>query len=264
MKPLSWPLRVAAIIVAAWLIAPTLVVIPLSLTDRPSFEFPPRGWSLRYYERFFTDPEWLYALFNSAQLALITTVIATIAGTAASFALVRSAFFQRRLVGGITNGVLLAPIIVPGVIVAIAVYSAFLTLGLVGTPAGFVAAHTVLAIPYVIVTVTSALRTFDPKVEQAAASLGAPPRAVLRRITLPLILPGIASGAVFAFVTSFDEVVVSLFIQSPELQTLPVRMFTSVTTEVDPTIAAASTVVVLLTTALILIPQLMRRTTHDG
>lgn len=260
MSRVSWPLRAVTALVAVWLVVPTLIVIPLSFTDRASFAFPPKGWSLRYYERFFTDSGWLVALFNSAQLALIVTVVATALGSAASFALVRSPLRAK----GALNGLLMAPIVVPTIIVAIAVYATFLRWGLVGTAAGFVLAHTVLATPYVIVTVTSALRTFDRRLERAAASLGATPWATLRHVTLPLILPGVASGAVFAFVTSFDEVVVSLFIQSPELQTLPVRMFSGVTNEVDPTIAAASTVVVAITTALILLPQLLRRNTDHA
>lgn len=259
-RNLSWPLRAITAVVAAWLIAPTLIVVPLSFTDRPSFSFPPKGWSLRWYAEFFTDREWLTSLLNSLQLALIVTVVATVLGTMASFALARTKFVG----SGSVNGLLLAPIIVPTIIVAIAMYSLFLQWGLVGTPVGFVIAHVIVAVPYVIVNVTSALRTFDRKLESAAASLGATPLVTLRRITLPLILPGLASGAIFAFVTSFDEVVISLFIQSPDLQTLPVRMYFSVTDEIDPTIAAAATLVVALTTALVLLPNLLRRSSDHG
>lgn len=251
-------LRTVAALVGAWLVVPTLVVIPTSFTDRASFAFPPPGWSLRYYREFFTDPRWLGALLNSVQLALMVTVLATALGVAASFALVRSRFLGR----GLVNGALIAPMMVPGIIVAIAVYAAFLNWHLVGTPQGYVLAHTILALPFVIVTVTSSLRTFDRRLEQAAANLGAGPLATFRLVTAPLLLPGIASGAVFAFVTSFDEVVVSLFIQSPELQTLPVHMFTSVTSEIDPTIAAASTLIVAFTTLLVVLPRLLRRSQH--
>jgi len=253
--PAIWPLRIAAALVGAWLIVPTLVVIPLSFTDRATFQFPPPGWSLRYYREFFADPAWLGSLLNSLQLALMVTVAATVLGVAATFALVRGRFRGKSLI----NGALVAPMMVPGIIVAIAVYAAFLDWQLVGTPQGYVVAHTVLALPFVVITVSSTLRTFDRRLEQAAASLGAGPVATFRQVTLPLLAPGIASGAVFAFVTSFDEVVVSLFIQSPELQTLPVRMFTSVTTEIDPTIAAAASLIVVLTTLLVLLPQLLRR-----
>ncbi len=250
-----WYLRLVAILVAAWLIVPTLVVIPLSFTGEASFQFPPSEWSLRYYERFFTDPTWANALLNSVQVALLTTVFATTLGTAAAFALSRT-----RLRGlGAVRGLLLAPMTVPGIIVAIATYGAFLQWQLIGTPAGYVIAHTVLALPFVVITVSASLSTFDRRLERAAATLGASPRRTFLSVTLPLVAPGVASGAVFAFVTSFDEIVVSLFIQSATLQTLPVRMYTSVTTEIDPTIAAASSIIVVVTTALALLPQLLRR-----
>lgn len=139
----------------------------------------------------------------------------------------------------------------PHGVFAVGVYAVFLKLRLVGSPLGFVAAHTVLALPFVIIPVSASLRTFDRRLELAAANLGATRWTTFRTVTLPLVAPGVASGALFAFVTSFDEVVVSLFIQSPYLQTLPVRMYSSVTRETDPTIAAAATMIITLTTALI-------------
>lgn len=248
------------VLVGAWLLVPTLIVIPISFSGNDSFQFPPSSWSLRHYETFFTDPSWLNSLLISVQLAAIVTVVATVLGTAASFALSRTAFAGR----GVVNGLFLAPLIVPGIVIAVAVYVAFLQWGLIGTPLGFIAAHTVLALPFVVVNVTAALAGFDRMLERAAASLGASSLATFRRVTLPLIAPGLLSGAVFAFVTSFDEVVVSMFVQSPQLQTLPVRMFTSVTNEVDPTIAAASTVVIVVTTVLLALAASMRRTSRHA
>ncbi|WP_051579836.1 ABC transporter permease [Pseudonocardia acaciae] len=245
-------------LVGAWLLVPTLVVVPISFSGEDSFQFPPGSWSLRHYRTFFTDLSWLNALLVSIQLALMVTAIATVLGTAAAFALSRTASRWR----GPLNGLFLAPMIVPGIVVAVAVYAAFLRWGLIGTPIGFVIAHTVLAIPFVTVNVGAALGGFDRTLERAAASLGASATATFRRVTLPLIMPGVLSGAVFAFVTSFDEVVVSLFVQSPRLQTLPVRMFTSVTNEVDPTIAAAATVVITVTTALLGLAAALRRSRH--
>ena len=182
-------------------------------------------------------------------------LLATVLGTAASVALVRGRFPGKSFV----NGLLLAPMIVPVIVVAVATFGTFLRWQLVGTFTGFLLAHTVLALPFVVVTVSSALRTFDDRLELAAASLGAGPLTRLRRVTLPLVLPGVLSGAVFAFVTSFDEVVVALYLQAPQMRTLPVRMYTSVTSEIDPTIAAASTLILVVTTLLILLPQLIRR-----
>jgi putative spermidine/putrescine transport system permease protein len=255
-----WGLRIIAVLVGFTLIAPTLIVIPMSFTDRKSFAFPPEDWSLRFYRNFFTDPAWRNALVTSARLAVVVALLATVLGSAAAFALVRGRFPGRSLV----NAVLLAPMIVPGIVVAIAVYATFLRWRLAGTFRGFLLAHTMLAIPFVVVTVSSSLRSFDRRLELAAASLGAGPVTRLRRVTLPLILPGVLAGAVFAFVTSFDEVVIALFLSNPRFRTLPAKMFTSVTSEVDPTIAAASTLILVVSTLLILGPQLLRRSIdHD-
>lgn len=254
-RRLSWFTKVMVVLVGVYLVIPTLIVIPLSFTDRASFAFPPQGWSLRYYRTFLTEPVWRDALLTSVKLGLAVMVLATVLGSAAAVALVRGRFRGKSLI----NGLLLAPMIVPVIVIAVAIFGVFLRWQLVGTFTGFLLAHTVLALPFVIVTVSSALRTFDDRLELAAASLGAPPLTRLRRVTLPLILPGVLSGAVFAFVTSFDEVVVALYLQSPDMRTLPVRMYTSVTSETDPTIAAASTLVLVVTTLLILLPQVVRR-----
>lgn len=257
----AWQLAIV-IAVGLWLVAPILIVIPLSFADRPSFAFPPKGWSLRYYENFFTDPTWRDSLLNSIQIAVQVTIIATAMGTAAAVALVRGRFFGKPKVKGVINAALMAPMIVPGIVVAVALFAAFLNWQLVGTQAGFVIAHTVLAIPFVIVSVSASLRGFDRDLELAASAMGAGPLTTFRLVTLPLVLPGVLSGAVFAFVTSFDEVVVALYLATPVIRTLPVTMYTSTTAETDPTIAAASTVILSVTTALIVLPQLFRRSSQ--
>lgn len=243
------------VMIGVWLLAPMLVVVPMSFTDRRSLSFPPEGWSLQWYRNFFSEPQWYEALLTSLEIAVLVTVVATFLGTAAAFALVRGRFPAKAAV----NALLLAPLVVPVVIVAIAVFATYLRWRLSGTVRGFVLAHSALAIPFVIITVTASLRTFDRRLELAAQNLGANPLTTFRRVTLPLILPGVLSGALFAFITSFDEVVVALFIQSPDVRTLPVQMFTSVTREVDPTIAAASTMILVLTTALLTLFALARR-----
>jgi putative spermidine/putrescine transport system permease protein len=242
-------------LIGVWLLAPMLVVLPMSLTDRRSLSFPPSGWSFEWYRNFFSDDQWYGALLTSLQIAVLVTIVATVLGTASAFALVRGRFPGK----GAINALLLAPLVVPVVIVAIAVFAVYLRWRLSGKVLGFVLAHTALAIPFVIITVTSSLRTFDVRLELAAANLGANAWTTFRRVTLPLILPGVLSGALFAFITSFDEVVVALFLQSPDVRTLPVQMFTSVTREVDPTIAAASTMILFLTTALLVLFGLARR-----
>jgi len=236
-------------LVGCWLVAPALIVAPLSLTNQASLVFPPRGWSVRWYANFFTDSTWIGAFWTSVQVALLVTVVATAVGTAAAVGLTRTR--GRALL--VANGLILSPMIVPGIVFAIGSYATFLSLHLVGTLGGFVMAHTVLALPFVVLPVAARLRGFDRRLELASASLGAGRWATFQQVTLPLVAPGVLAGALFAFVTSFDEVVVSLFIQSPYLQTLPVKMYASVSRDTDPTIAAAASMIIVLTTALVLV-----------
>jgi len=254
----GWGLRLWACLVGLVLVAPTLVVVPLSFTGKKSFQFPPRDWSLQWYEHMWQDAQWRDAIISSLRIALPVTLIATAAGTAAALGLHRS----RSRLAKATSGVLLAPMIIPGIISAVAIYSVFLHWGLSGTWTGFVLAHVVLAVPFVLVAVTASLQGTDAAQLRAAASLGANPWQAFWLVTLPAVRPGVLSGALFAFVTSFDEVVVASFLQSPEIRTLPVQMFVSVTNQVDPTIAAVSTVLTLVTTLLIVLP-LTLRLRHD-
>jgi putative spermidine/putrescine transport system permease protein len=239
-------LMVFCVLVAVWLVAPSLIVIPLSFTNRPSFNFPPSGWSTTWYANFFSDPTWILALQASIRVGLLVTLVATICGTAAAVALSRTRFVGDQGV----RALLLSPMIVPVIVVSIGTYAIYLRLNLLGTTTGFVLAHSVLALPFVIIPVSASLQGFDRRLEDAAAICGANRWATFRTVTLPLVAPGVMSGALFAFATSFDEVVVSLFIQSPYLQTLPVRMYSSVTRDTDPTIAAAATLILALTTVL--------------
>jgi putative spermidine/putrescine transport system permease protein len=236
------------------MLAPTLVVIPMGFTSIPSFKFPPPGWSTQWYSEFFNSSAWYGSLGNSVLVALAVTAIATCIGTAAALGLVRGSARGR----GAIQAVLLSPMIVPAVVAAIGIYRVYLIWHLTGTLFGFIAAHTCLAIPLVVITVSATLRTVDPQLERAASSLGAGPVATFRQVTLPLILPGVLVGAVFAFMTSFDEVVVSIFLATAETSTLPVQMYTNVTREIDPTVAAASTMLFVLTTTLLLIVTALR------
>lgn len=241
-------LWIFCVFVAIWLVAPTLIVIPLSLTDEASLVFPPDGWSLRWYENFFTDDAWMTALWSSIRVASIVALVTSVLGTAAALGLTRATFRGMPLV----YGLLLAPMIVPVVVLGIGVYAIFLKYQLVGTTLGFVTAHAVLALPFFIIPVVASLRGLDRRLEDAARICGASRWGTFRQVTLPLIRPGVTAGALFAFVTSFDEVVIALFIQSPYLQTLPVQMYNGVTRDTDPTVAAASTIILVLTTSLVL------------
>ena len=247
-------LWVFSLLVGAWLVAPTLVVIPLAFTGQKSLVFPPRSWSLRWFANFFADPTWVGSLLNSLQVAGMTAAVATVLGTLAALGL-RSRFRGRSAAGALV----LAPMLVPAVVFGVGVYAVFLELKLIGTFIGFVAAHTALALPFVVIPVTSSLAGFDETLERAASVCGANRISTFLRVTLPAIAPGVLSGFMFAFVVSFDEIVVSLFISSPYLQTLPVKIWGSLRADLSPVIAAASSLLVLLTLLLMIVTALLRR-----
>jgi putative spermidine/putrescine transport system permease protein len=247
-------LRLTCGLIGLWLVAPTLVVVPLSLTGTKTFAFPPSSWSTQWWNELSNNPEWRDAIVHSFQIAGVVAVLATVIGAAAALALTRGRFPGRRAV----NGLFLAPMIVPIVVSAVGIYAVFIKWHLTGTFRGFVLAHTVIALPYAIVPIAATLRGFDRRLETAAASLGAGPWSRLRRVTLPLIAPGLLSGALFAFAASLDETVVSLFLVSPTYRTLPVQMFTSVTRDVDPTVAAAATLIFVLTSAIVAVALLVQ------
>ena len=240
-------LGLTCLLIAIWLVAPTLVVVPMSFAGKKSLAFPPSGFSLQWYENFFTNPQWFGSLVVSAKVALMVAVAATVIGTMAAIGIER---MQSRA-GGLIRAVLITPMIVPGVVLAVGIYAVYLDTQLVGTWTGYVLAHTLLAIPFVVIAVGANLAVFDARLEVAAASLGASRLATFFTITLPLILPGILSGALFAFVTSFDEVIVSQFITSPQLNTLPVQIFSSMTRDADPTVAAVGSLIFMATSLII-------------
>jgi putative spermidine/putrescine transport system permease protein len=238
-----------------YLIAPILVIIPMSFTESRILSFPPQGFSLEWYADLFTDRQWSTALANSAQVAVLTTILATVLGTLAALALTRARFPGRSVV----NGLVLAPLVVPIVIIAIGMFSLFARWRLGGTLVGLVLAHTALAVPFVVVSVSASLRTMDRNLELAAASLGASPRVTFRRVTLPIILPGVIAGAIFAFISSWDEVVVAIFLTSARFRTLPVKMWEQVRQAVDPTVAAVATLLLVVTTSLLVFLLVVRR-----
>nr|WP_223160342.1 MULTISPECIES: ABC transporter permease [unclassified Leucobacter] len=237
------------------MVLPTLVIVPMSFNEAPSFNFPPKGFSTRWYENFFTDASWMKALGSSLQVAILTTIVATTVGVLASLGLSKVKFRGKSLV----EGYFLLPMIVPGIVLAVGLYSLFLRMNLLGTLPGFVLAHTIVAMPLVITNVMASLAGFDTRLEQASASLGAGRMRTFFSITLPLIAPGVTAGALFAFVTSFDEVILSLFIQSPSLQTLPVKIYNSVTQTNDPTVAAVAVLTMVVSVVVMLSAQFATR-----
>jgi putative spermidine/putrescine transport system permease protein len=242
-----------------WLVAPIIVIVPLSFTDQPSFKFPPTGFSTQWYSNLFTNPQWRDSLFHSLEIAGLVIVLASVLGTACALGLDRSQLRGKALL----RALILSPMIVPIVIVAVGVYAVFLPWHLVGNELGFVLAHTCLALPFVVVAVSTSLSNFDRRLENAAASLGASPLTTFLHVTLPLIAPGIFVGAVLAFITSFDEVVTALFLSTPTMRTIPVQMFDSVQ-NIDPTIAAASTLVLAATTLAVLLAVLVNHDFREG
>lgn len=234
-------LGIFAIITSIWLVAPMFAVVPISFAENASFQFPPQGFSTRWYESFFSDPSWLRALGNSVLIGLLAAIVAVPLGTIAALAINRS---TSRL-ANVAQMLMLTPMIVPVIIAGAGVYTFFLQTDLVGTIFGFVFVHVCLALPLVVIAVNASLAGYDRSLELAAASLGANPLRIFFTVTVPLIAPGVAAGAVFAFVTSFDEVIVSQFMVSPALQTLPIAMYASVTRSTDPTIAAVATLILV-------------------
>ena len=232
-----------------FLMLPLLVVFPISLSSAPYMQFPPPGLSWQWYERYLDDPQWIDATWRSLYIGGATAVLALVLGVPLAFALVRGRFFGRTVL----DRVALAPIIVPHIIFAVAVYGLFAKLKLIGTWYGLVVGHTVLALPFVVLVIAAGLRDFDRSLEQAAEGLGASRWQTLRKITLPLLRPSLVSAGLLAFISSFDEVVVALFLAGANM-TLPKKMFDNIMMEIDPTIAAVSVMqIVLVSIVLVLI-----------
>ncbi len=233
--------------VVAFLVLPSILVIVMSFGSEKYLEFPPRSLSFRWYEAYFQDPDWMGPTLFSLRIAAMTAILATSIGTMASLALVRGRLPGRQLL----NTLIAAPMVAPGIIVAIALYLLFARWRLVGTTPALILAHTVLSVPYVVLTVSAALSRADPSLELAALSLGASRFAAVVRVTLPLVLPGVLAGAAFAFVTSFDEAVVSFFISGVTTKTLPKKIFEDIDFDVSPIVAAVGTLLTALSLAVI-------------
>ena len=239
---LLWSVSIA---VLAFLVLPLLVIVPISFSSASFLSLPIPGFSLRWYEALLTSEAWGRAFLNSLIVGSIATTIAVVLGTLAAVGLHRNEFRGKALL----MGVLISPMIVPIVIVALGSYFFYAPLGLASSLLGLGLAHAALGAPFVLITVSATLTGFDANLARAAASLGASPLTVFRRVTLPLIAPGVISGALFAFIYSFDEVVVALFIGGPEQRALPRQMFDGIRDNIDPSILAMSTILVGITIA---------------
>ncbi len=241
-------------LVFLFLLLPILAVIPLSFNAGAFLTYPLEGVSFRWYQAFFTSTRWLPALRNSVFVALVTTAIATPLGTLAALGLVRSDFVLKPLLVGL----LISPMIVPTIITAIGIYFFYAPLRLTGSYLGLILSHSVLAVPFVVVVVHATLQGFDTQLIRAGESLGARPFWVFCRVVLPLVAPGVISGAVFAFTTSFDELVTALFLAGPAQRTLPLQMFDGVREEISPTITAAATFLIVISVLLLTTVEMLR------
>ena len=251
-RRLLWAYCVVTLI---FLCAPMAIVVVVSFNATEYIQFPPRTWSFRWYENYFRARQWLEPTLLSLRVAAVTMVCSTVLGTTAAIGLTRGRFRGRRAL----EFFFVSPMVVPTIVLAIGLYLLFARFRLVGQPLALYLAHTVVAAPLVIVIVSAALKTTDPAIELAARSLGAGYFRTLWHVTLPAILPAVISGAAFAFLVSFDEVVLAIFLGGPTTTTLPKRMWESVRFEIDPTLTAISTLLVLIPIVLFAGVELVRR-----
>jgi ABC-type spermidine/putrescine transport system permease subunit II len=251
-RPLLWTYCVLTLV---FLCAPILIVVVVSFNASEFIEFPPRAWSLRWYQNYFSARQWVEPTLLSLRIAFVTMVLATALGTTAAIGLTRGRFRGRRML----EFFFVSPMVMPTIVLAIGLYLLFARFKLVGQPLALYLAHTVVAAPLVIVIVSAALKTTDSAIELAARSLGAGYFRTLWHVTLPAILPSVVSGAAFAFLVSFDEVVLAIFLGGPATTTLPKRMWESVRYEIDPTLTAISTLLVIIPIVILTGVEIVRR-----
>ncbi len=249
-----YALRILCALVLLFLIVPVLVIVPLSFNSGSFLVYPLQGFSMRWYEALFSSADWMRSLKNSMLIAPAATFLAVVLGTLAAVGLTRAEFRGKALL----MTILISPMVVPVVIIGVASYLLFAPLGMGNSYLSLILVHAVLGVPFVIITVSATLQGFNYNLVRAAASLGASPLTAFFRVTLPLIAPGVISGALFAFATSFDEVVVTLFLAGPEQITLPRQMFSGIRENLSPTIAAAATLLIGFSIALLLTLEWLR------
>jgi len=238
----GWPLWVVSGSAIFFLIAPVLLLIPMSLGSAEIIEFPPSQIGLDQYRKFFSHPAWQSAVLNSLQVSALTALVSTFLGVLASLGLVWGKFKGK----GLINAFIISPMIVPIIVMALAFYISLAKLGLIGTKLGLVLAYTPLTLPFSVLPISATLRGFDRSLENAARILGASRFQTFARITFPIIRPGILTGAIFAFMIAFDEVVIALFICGTTAVTLPKKMWDVIRYEIEPMLPAISTLLFLL------------------
>jgi len=257
-----YSLKLTALLVLCFLMLPILIIIPLSFNAEPYFTFTegmlafePAAYSTEWYREIFSDLKWTLSIQNSFFIGIISAVIATILGTVAAVGLSSQVMPFKRII----TALLISPMIVPLIIIAAGMFFFYSRFNLVGSYTGIIIAHAALGVPFVIITVTATLAGFDKSLYHAAVGMGASPTRAFWDITVPLIRPGVISGGLFAFVTSFDEIVVVLFLAGPEQRTIPRQMFSGLREQINPTILAVATLLILISIALLITLELLRR-----
>jgi putative spermidine/putrescine transport system permease protein len=246
-----------ALLIVAFLALPAFFIVPVSFTTEAFIEWPPRGFTLKWYRIYLASPQWVGATVRSLGVGLASAALAMALGTPAAFVLAR-----RRIPGrSAALAFILAPLIMPRMIIAVALFYLYARIGLIGSPVGLVLGHTALAIPYVVVTVMAVLKTYDERLDQAAGSLGASRPRTLWHITFPLIRAGLVAAFLFAFITSFDELTIALFVTGGLATTLPKQMWDEALFKVTPTLAAVSAILLVFVTAMIVLAETLRRRT---
>ena len=243
-----------AALVLLFLAAPLFVVVPAAFNDSSLLHFPPRAWSLRWFHEYFSSRSWIDATKTSFKVALAVSLASTCLGLTTAVLLTRYAFPGRNVL----RALVMAPLVVPVVVIAVGLYYVFLRVGINGTFRGLVIGHTLVTFPYATVVISAALLEVDERLENAAVGLGAARPRAFFEVTLPLIRPGLAVAALFGFLISFDEVVIAIFVTSAETMTLPRRIWDGIRFELNPTIAAVSTVLIALSAVIMLASELLR------
>jgi ABC-type spermidine/putrescine transport system permease subunit II len=245
--------------VIAFLLLPLIAIIPMSFSSSSLLRLPPPGYSLRWYEVYLFNTAWMTATLNSVIVGSVTAMLSVILGTATAYGLARSTWKGKALL----QALILSPLLIPVIVIAVATYSVFSLFGLNGTFAGLIIGHTVITFPYTVVVISAALERFDPRLEQMAVSLGATPLKAFLSVTFPIIRAGIIVALLFAFLNSFDEVVMATFIAGPETMTLPLRIWDGIRFEITPVIAAVSSILILVSCVVIGIAEVFNRRSRN-
>lgn len=242
-------------LVLVFMIMPNFVVFPISFSSATYLEFPPKEWSTRWYVDYFSREEWVDATIHSFQIGLCVTFVAVVLGSLAAYGLVRGRFPGKKII----NSLIISPMVAPILVTAVALFIFFTKFGLNGSMLGFIIAHTIVATPFVVIVMTASLRGVSIDMEQAAMNLGANRFTTLRRVVFPMALPGMISSGLFAFLISFDELIIAIFIASPRMSTLPKILWEGIRTEINPTIASVSTLLICISGIILVSVGLVRR-----